>query len=160
MSIIISASSPTSSSVSGALRLFTFHFLRQCSQRQVIHYFACQSRETAEKHVGCWSVLEMSFRIWAGFYYVSWWTHPEWLDQLLDQTAKQDLHLLMKVKWLLRSQLCWRNWYICLFYDGFHSVWMLNVGAKCLERSPWSYIFLAFNQNLMFTLLKTFLLSA
>lgn len=66
--------------------------------------------------VGCWSVMEMSTRMWAGFYYVPWQMHPASLDHLLDQTAKQELCLLMKMKWLLL-------WYICVFDRGFQSLW-------------------------------------
>lgn len=143
MSVIISAASPPASTVSGALRSFSFHLLRQCSWRWVIHYFACQKRwETAEKHVDslavdlCWKCplgYEQDFIMYLG--------ESILYDQSLDQTAQQKLHLLMKIKWLLCSQLCWRNWYICIFYNEFQSVWLLNVGAKCPERSFWSYMF-------------------
>lgn len=71
MPIIISASSPLASTMSGAWRSFSFHFLRLCSWRWVIHYFACQKskrdRGKAYGLTGCWSVLEMSSRLWAGF---------------------------------------------------------------------------------------------
>lgn len=98
---------------------------------------------------GCWSVLEMSSRIWAGFYYVSWRMHPVWLDQLLDQTAKAAPLNENQVA-ALQSDLLEKLVCLCVLH------WISgSMIVKCWYKMSKMELLishcLAWNQNLMFT---------